>query len=347
MSRSIRSSEVDPKTTTSLETLQRISSLGQRVLAGQEITRAEALELFNLEDHADIMDLIAWANRIRMKYRGSRVHLCSIINAKSGGCPEDCKFCAQSAFYETGAPRHDLIDSDTMLRAAREAQANSASAFAIVAAWKEVKEGSALNRVCDLIRTIARYTELRPDASLGIIRHQHVADQLREAGLQCYNHNLETSRRFFPLQCSTHSYDDRLQTIYHLKRAGIRICSGGIIGLGESREDRADLALALRDIAPDYVPINILTRIRGTPFEHNEPLSPVEILKTIACFRFILPRQEILIAGGRLVNLRDAQSLIFAAGASGLMIGNYLTTMNRPASDDLQMIRDLGLQIHG
>lgn len=321
----------------------RIAAIGQRVLEGVQITRQEALHLFNLENQADILDLIAWANRIRQHYRGNGIHLCSIVNAKAGGCPEDCKFCAQSAFYKTNSPRHDLIDPDSMLQAAAEAERNGASAFAVVTAWKELRESQSLNRVCDLIRAIARNTALRPDASLGLIKSQQVADQLREAGLKCYNHNLETSRRFFPSQCTTHSFDDRLETIQYLKNAGIRVCSGGIIGLGETREDRCDLAFALREIAPDYVPINILAPIPGTPFERNAPLPPIEILKTIACFRLILPRQEILIAGGRAVNLRDTQSFVFAAGASGLMIGNYLTTINRSPEDDLRMIHDLGL----
>jgi len=321
----------------------RIVTIGQRVLEGIQVTRQEALQLFNLENQADILDLIAMANRIRQHYRGDSIHLCSIVNAKAGGCPEDCKFCAQSAFYKTNSPRHDLMDPDSMLQAAAEAQRNGATAFGVVTAWKELRQGQSLNKVCDLIRAIARQTALRPDASLGLIKNQQVADQLREAGLVCYNHNLETSRRFFPSQCTTHSFDDRLETIHYLKNAGIRVCSGGIMGLGETREDRCDLAFALRDIAPDYVPINILAPIPGTPFERNTPLPPMEILKTIACFRFILPRQEILIAGGRAVNLRDTQSFVFAAGASGLMIGNYLTTINRSPEDDLRMIRDLGL----
>src|SRR5204863_7221447 len=183
----------------------------------------------------------------------------------------------------------------------------------------------------------------RPDASLGIIKNQKVADRLKEAGLECYGHNLESSRRFFPNTCTTHTFDDRLQTIGYLKKAGIKICSGGIIGMGETREDRCDLAFALREVGANVVPINILNPIEGTPFAKNTPLPPLEILKTIACFRFILPRQEIMIAGGRTVNLRDLQSMVFMAGASALMVGNYLTTLNQPVEKDLQMLKDLGL----
>jgi biotin synthase len=178
---------------------------------------------------------------------------------------------------------------------------------------------------------------------LGIIKSQKIADRLKEAGLQCYNHNLESSKRFFPQVCTTHSYEDRVQTIYYLRKAGIKICSGGILGLGETRHDRCELAFALKELGAHIVPINILNPIPGTPFANNPPLAPMEILKTIACFRLILPRQEIMIAGGRSLTLRDLQSMIFMAGASALMVGNYLTTLNQPVEKDLQMLRDLGL----
>jgi biotin synthase len=170
-----------------------------------------------------------------------------------------------------------------------------------------------------------------------------VADRLQAAGLACYAPNLESSRRFFPEHCSTHTYEDRLQTIEYLKRAGIKICSGGIIGMGETREDRCDMAFTLREIGANVVPINILNPIPGTPFEKIPPLDPMEILKTIACYRFIMPRKEIMIAGGRTVNLRDLQSMIFMAGASALMVGNYLTTLNQPVAKDIQMLKDQGL----
>ena len=200
-----------------------------------------------------------------------------------------------------------------------------------------------LDEVCSRIRELKDSGRTRPDASLGIIKSQEVADRLKEAGLECYGHNLETSRRFFPKTCTTHTYEDRVETIGYLKKAGIKICSGGIIGMGETREDRCDLAFSLRDIGANVVPMNILNPIPGTPFENNPPLPVLEILKTIACFRFILPRQEIMIAGGRTVNLRDAQSMVFMAGASALMVGNYLTTLNQPVEKDLQMLKDLGL----
>lgn len=322
---------------------ERLSALGQRVLAGGSIERAEALWLFELEDTADIVELMAWANRIRERFKGNKIHLCSIVNAKAGSCSENCKFCAQSSFYQTGSPKYGFVDPEPVEEAGEEASRNGVTALGLVAAWKGLNEGPMLDEVCDRIREIKSAGKVRPDASLGLIKSQSVANRLKEAGLECYGHNLESSRRFFPEHCSTHSFEERLETIGYLKKAGIKICSGGIIGMGETREDRCDLAFSLREIGANVVPVNILNPIPGTPFEHLAKLPPMEILKTIACFRFILPRQEVMVAGGRTVNLRDLQSMIFAAGASALMVGNYLTTLNQPVEKDLQMIRDLGL----
>lgn len=322
---------------------QKIAELGQRVLNGGRLEKADAMFLFGLESTSDIMDLIAWANRVREHFKGKKIHLCSIVNAKAGNCSENCSFCAQSSFHQTGSPKYGFIDPEPVLEAADEANKNGVTAVGLVAAWKGLKEGPMLDEVCDRIRDLKATGKTRPDASLGIIKSQKVADRLKEAGLECYGHNLESSRRFFPNTCSTHTFDDRLETIGYLKKAGIKICSGGIIGMGETREDRCDLALSLREIGANVCPINILNPIKGTPFEKNPPLQPMEILKTIACFRLLLPRQEIMIAGGRTMNLRDLQSMIFTAGASALMVGNYLTTLNQSVEKDLQMLKDLGL----
>lgn len=324
-------------------THHRLTALGQRVLAGGHVTREEAMGLFELENSSDILDLLSWANRIREHFKGNKIHLCSIVNAKAGACSENCSFCAQSSFYQTGSPKYGFVDPEPVSEAADEANQNHVTAVGLVAAWKGLNEGPMLDEVCDRIKELKAGGKTRPDASLGIIKSQKVADRLKEAGLECYGHNLESSRRFFPQTCSTHTFEDRLGTIGYLKKAGIKICSGGIIGMGETREDRCDLAFTLKEIGANVVPINILNPIKGTPFENVPPLPVMEILKTIACFRFILPRKEIMIAGGRTVNLRDAQSMIFMAGASALMVGNYLTTLNQPVEKDLQMLKDLGL----
>jgi biotin synthase len=321
----------------------RISSLGQRVLAGDDINREDALWLFQLESTSDIYDLLSWANRIREQFKGNRIHLCSIVNVKAGACPENCRFCSQSALYQTESPRYSLIESGPILAAAKEAADNGVTALGLVAAWRGLEEGPVLDDICRKFEDLKKSGQARPDASLGMISRQTVADRLKAAGVECYNHNLETSERFFPQVCSTHAYEERVQTIRFLKQAGIKICSGGILGMGETREDRCSLAFSLRDLGVDFVPINILNPVPGTPFANKDALPPLEILKSIACFRFILPRQEIMLAGGRAVNLRDLQSQIFMAGASALMVGNYLTTLNQPVAQDLQMIKDLGL----
>ena len=321
----------------------RLEALSRRVLDGGEIDREESMFLFELENSADIHDLLAWGNRIREHFKGNKIHLCSIVNAKAGGCPEDCGFCAQSASHQAGSPRYGFVDPEPVVEAGEEANRNGVTAVGLVAAWRGLKKGPMLDEVCDRIREMKEQGKARPDASLGLIESQEVADRLKEAGLNCYGHNLESSERFFPHHCTTHTYEDRLRTIGYLKQAGIKVCSGGIIGMGETREDRCDLAFSLREVGARVVPINILNPIPGTPLENQEPLPPLEILKTIACFRFILPRQEIMIAGGRTVNLRDLQCMVFQAGASALMVGNYLTTLNQPVEKDLQMLRDLGL----
>lgn len=323
----------------------RIAELGRRVLNGGQITPDEGRWLFDLEGSADIGDLMSWANRIRVHFKGNKIHLCSIVNIKAGGCSENCRFCAQSALYETESPRYGLVEDEAVLAAAAEAKANGVVGLGLVAAWRGLEEGPILDELCRQFQKMKEVGKLRADASLGIIRNPRVAQRLASAGVECYNHNLETSRRFFGQVCSTHTYEERVNTLRHLRDAGIGICSGGIIGMGEEREDRCELAFALREVGSQVVPINILNPIPGTPFADRPSLPPLEILKTIACFRFILPKQEITVAGGRVVNLRDLQPMIFMAGASALMIGNYLTTVNQSVEKDLQMLKDLGLDL--
>ena len=325
---------------------RKIATLAEKVLGGERLTRGEGLWLFNLDDTADIYTLLSWANRIREHFKGNKVHLCSIVNVKAGGCSENCKFCAQSAAYQTESPRYGLVDLPPVMNAAEEANQNGVTAVGLVAAWRGLEEGPILDQICNQLEEMKRSGKTRPDASLGIIKNPRVAQRLKAAGLECYGHNLESSQRFYPEVCSSHSYEERVETIRHLKAAGIKICSGGIIGMGETREDRCDLAFSLREVGANVVPINILNPIPGTPMgdsKERPKIAPMEILKTIACFRFILPKQEIMIAGGRTVNLRDLQSMIFMAGASALMVGNYLTTLNQPVEKDLQMLKDLGL----
>src|SRR5215471_1316893 len=180
-----------------------IAALGARVLGGGEVTRQEALGLFNLEHSADIFDLLSWANRIREHFKGNKIHLCSIVNVKAGGCSENCRFCSQSAAYQTNSPRYGLVENEPVLTAADEANANGVTALGLVAAWRGIEEGPVLDEICERLDELKRSGKTRPDASLGIIKSQRVAERLKESGLECYNHNLESSKRFFPQVCTT------------------------------------------------------------------------------------------------------------------------------------------------
>ena len=261
---------------------ERIAELGQRVLAGEMIGREEAMFLFELENSADIHTLLSWGNRIREQFKGNKIHLCSIVNAKAGACSENCSFCAQSAAYQTESPRYGFIDPEPVAEAMSEAKDNNITAVGLVAAWRGLKEGPMLDEVCDRIREMKENGKSRPDASLGLIESQAVADRLKDAGLSCYGHNLESSRRFFPEHCTTHTFEDRLKTIQFLKNAGIKICSGGIIGMGEDRAERIGLIQTLATLPehPESVPINMLVRAKGTPLEDADALDAhVENLK--------------------------------------------------------------------
>lgn len=327
-------------------TLSLIRSCYDKVVAGEGLSPTEAERLIRLQG-PDVMDLMAAANRIRHQFVGDEIHLCSIVNTKAGGCTEDCAFCAQASRFAAPIANHGLLEPHEVARAADEAVANGARAFGVVAAWRGLKEGEVLDAVCAQIATIAARGDVNADASLGLIDSPAVARRLKEAGLVCYNHNLETAPSFFPEVCSSHGFAARLATLRHCRAAGIRICSGGILGMGESPAQRVELAFALKEVAPDMVPLNFLNPQPGTPLGDRPTLAPMEILAAIACFRFILPDRNLMVAGGREVGLRSLQPLMFLAGANGTMTGNYLTTAGAPPAQDHAMIRDLGLGVAG
>ena len=321
-----------------------IRKMEEKAASNDAVTYEEGCKLMTAAG-PDLLDLIASANRVRVRFFGDKIHLCSIVNAKSGNCSEDCKFCAQSTHYRTEIPTYPMMDSEGIVKAAEEAGRNGAEAFGIVAAWWGLREGSQLEAVLQRIRDLAASGRTRADASLGIIPSREVARKLREAGLECYNHNLETAKSHFHNICTTHTYEERVRTIEYCKEVGMQICSGGIFGMGESWDQRAELASALQALDVDVVPLNFLHPIEGTPFSELSPLRPMEILKVIAVYRLMLPSKDIMTAGGRELNLRDLQSWMFAAGASHTLIGNYLTTFGRKAEDDLRMIEDLDLKV--
>ncbi|MFQ5596614.1 MAG: biotin synthase BioB [Nitrospiria bacterium] len=320
-----------------------IREMEEKAIEGERLSYEEGCKLIAAEG-PDVMDLISSANRVRLHYYGDRINLCSIVNAKSGACSENCSFCAQSSLHGTDVTTYPLLDSDNLEDAAKEAAGNRAEAFGLVAAWWGLRDGPDLEAMLERIRALAAAGHTRTDASLGIIDTQEIAYKLRNAGIAYYNHNLETARSYFPEICTTHTYEDRIRTIEYCKKAGMGICSGGIFGMGESRDQRVELAVALQDLDVDVVPLNFLHAIQSTPLEDVQPLRPMEILKVIAVFRLMLPSKDIMTAGGREVHLRDLQSWMFTAGASHTLVGNYLTTSGRKPEDDLRMIEDLDLK---
>ena len=317
-----------------------LDPITERVLNGGAVTPEEARRMLDAEG-PDSFDLFAAANRIRAAFQGADIHLCSIVNAKSGLCSEDCGFCSQSAHFDTDIPEYGFLEKEEVLEHAQASLARGSQALGIVAAWRGLKKGQQLDVVLERIRDLSAVEGIHADASLGLIEDPDIPHMLKDAGLVTYNHNLETSRGHFSEVCGTHSYDDRIKTLQLLKDAGLRTCSGGIFGMGEERDDRVDLAFELQGLDVDVVPMNFLNPLEGTPLAHREPLPPMECLKTIAMFRFVLPTKELMVAGGREVNLRDLQPLMFVAGASATMAGHYLTSSGRSTADDWQMIRDL------
>ena len=328
--------------TSSTLTFQFLNELTASVLKGAAITLEEAQRIHFLETQEEIVMLIAHANMIRNHFKGSRIDLCAVVNAKSGRCSEDCIFCAQSAHYETDVKTYPMLDTGKIVDAAEAAKGEGAHRFGIVTSGKGITGDEGLAEICEAIRGITKSSDVVPCASLGVLDSEQCR-LLSEAGLTRYHHNLETAESYFPSICSTHSYDERVKTVRMLKDEGFEVCSGGIFGLGETPEQRIELAFALKELDVDSVPLNFLNPVAGTPAEKCPPLSPLEILKTIALFRFVLPEKDIRMCGGRERSLRTLQPLMYFAGANGTMVGNYLTTSGRDAAIDLQEIMDLGL----
>ncbi len=291
-----------------------------------------------------LSDILSLSDAARRRHSGSRVRLCSIVNARSGACGEDCAFCAQSAHHGASVERYPLLGVDSLADSAARAYARGAGEFSIVTSGAGVSRESELAVLEAALRRIAdAHGDRQRCASLGQMDRESLA-RLKEAGLDCFHHNLETSRAFFGRVCSTHSREGRVEMVRLAKTLGLRVCSGGIFGLGESDDDRVDFALELDELGVDSVPLNFLHPIPGTPLEGADNLTPELCLRIIAMFRLVLPARDIVICGGRQHNLRDLQPLVFWAGANGLLIGDYLTTSGRDSKDDLQMIADLGLE---
>ncbi|HZA70491.1 MAG TPA: biotin synthase BioB [Nitrososphaeraceae archaeon] len=316
-----------------------IDSCMKKVINGNSISFDEAEKLISTNN---LIKLAHCANIITKKFNQEKVDVESLINAKSGNCPEDCSFCAQSTFYETGVTKYPLLSDEVILEKAREAQKSGSSSFCLVCAYREPSQID-FEKICKIIENLKTEVKLDINVSLGFMTPER-AKRLKSLGVKRYNHNLEASESFFSKICNTHDYSDRVKTARTVKEAGLELCCGGIIGMGESKRQRIELAYSLSDLDPDEVPINILIPREGTPKElDNCSIDPMDIIKTIAVWRFIMPKTILKIAGGREVHFSDGGKLALQAGANGIITGGYLTTNGNEPNKDIQMIHEIGL----
>ena len=323
--------------------LKKLDELTERVLDGGEVSREEALFILRFPN-SHLEALFQSATLIREKFRGDRVDFCAIVNAKSGLCPEDCKFCSQSTKWKTKVNRYPLLPVDVVVKKAKEAYDMGATKFGIVTSGRGPTDKE-VDIICEMIEAIREEVPgISPDATLGELTDKQ-AQKLKMAGVDHSNHNIETSPRFFSKICTTHTYEDRLRTIKILKENGIGVCSGCIFGMGETLEDRVDIAFELKKIDPKIIPLNFLNPRPGTPLERRPLMSPEEAAKCIAMMRFVNPRKQIKVAGGREVVFRDKQDWVLKAGADDIMVGNYLTTPGQDYRKDWELALSLGFKL--
>ncbi|MHB8717375.1 MAG: biotin synthase BioB [Candidatus Dormibacteria bacterium] len=320
-----------------------LASIEQRLCAGGGlIDRDTAERVVALPDQL-LPDVIALAHRVRLARMGPAVEVESIISAKTGGCPEDCSFCSQSARYETEVAREPMLPTERLVELARQTRDLGGTEFCIVVAVRGPNQRM-LAQVVAAAEAIRASVDIEVAASLGLLKPGQ-AERLAEGGIHRYNHNLEAGPGFFPTICTTHSFDDRVATCRMVVEAGMELCSGGIFGMGETWSDRLDLAFVLRDLGAHEIPCNFLNPRPGTPLGGAELLRPLEALKCVAVFRLVNPDAVLRYSGGREVVLRDLQAYGMLAGANGLIVGNYLTTLGRSAEVDLAMLADLEMPV--
>jgi biotin synthase len=315
--------------------------MAERALAGERLTMAEGVAVLQSDDD-QLLPLLQAAYQVRKHYFGNRVKLNMILNAKSGLCPEDCGYCAQSIVSEAPIEKYPLVEKEVLKEGAREARNRKAGTYCIVASGRKPTDRE-VDVICDAVKEIKQEWPMKICACLGLLSPSQ-AQRLREAGVDRYNHNLNTHRDHHGHITSTHTYEDRVQTVERVKQVGISPCSGCIIGMGESDEQIVELAYELRELDADSIPINFLHAIPGTPLEGMDNLDPRRCLRVLALFRFVCPSKEIRVSGGREVQLGSLQPLSLYA-ANALFVGDYLTTEGQVAERDHQMIRDLGFEI--
>lgn len=316
----------------------RIGMLQQKVFDGKLLSKEEALVL--AEQPLD--QLCKAADEIRRAFCGNRFDMCSIINGKSGRCSEDCKYCAQSARYHTGADSYPLLDTSALVEQAVYNGTRGVPRYSIVTSGRALNREE-VDRVCQSIPEIRRAVDVQVCASFGLLDEEQFR-KLKEAGVVRIHNNLESSRRYFSSVCTTHSYDDKIAAIRAAQRAGLEVCSGGIMGLGETMEDRIDLALTLRELGVKSIPVNMLNPIAGTPYENNTRLTTEDMQRIVALFRFLLPDAFIRLAGGRGL-MPDKGRACFCSGANAAITGDMLTTGGITIQQDLEMLKELQYEV--
>jgi biotin synthase len=293
-----------------------------------------------------LLDLVFRAQSVhRAVFLEHRVQLCSLLSIKTGGCPEDCAYCPQAARYRTGVNAEHLLEVGEVLRSARQAREAGASRFCMGAAWRSVKDGPQFDAVLEMVKGV-RALGMEACATLGMLTASQ-AKRLKEAGLTAYNHNLDTSREFYPDIITTRTYEDRLETLHRVREAGIQVCCGGIVGMGESLDDRCALltTLANQPVHPESVPINGLVAVKGTPLGERPPIDPLAMVRMIATARILMPRARVRLSAGRQQMSREAQLLCILAGANSIFFGDKLLTTSNPSyEEDMQLLAEAGIQ---
>lgn len=315
-------------------------NLADQIIAGKRIKRGDDLEVFL---KADLNELCEGADRIRKHFVGDKIDLCTIINGRSGKCPEDCKYCAQSAHNHTKCEVYDFLPEEKIVEACKMNEKEGVDRFSIVTAGKALS-GEEFDKAIHAYETMRQQGKIELCASMGFLTREQLI-RLKEAGVTSYHHNIETSKRNFPNICTTHTYDMKIATLKMVKEVGLDVCSGGIIGMGETWEDRLDMAISLSEIPANSIPINALMPIDGTPFEGRERISEPDILRTIAFFRYINPTADIRLAAGRALLTNDGE-LAFKAGASATITGDMLTTVAcATIRSDKKMLEEMGRNV--
>ena len=311
------------------------------VIVGKKLTKSSASKLFNL-DNQFLLNLSDSANFITRHFQGSKVDIEELANIKKNFCSEDCIFCSQSAFFNTKINGYQLPPPEEIVQRALKAKNEGANSFCLVAAWREPNTLD-FEQVCKIIEEINKKVGISIECSLGFLTTKQ-AKTLKKLQVKRYNHNLETSRSKFSEICSTHTYQDRVKTLKIVRNAGLEICTGGIIGLGETRKQRKELIFEIAEFEPEEVTINILVPMPGTPLEFQTPLDNTEILRVFCTLRFLLPKSIIKISGGREVNLKDDGQKLLLSGANGIISTGYLTMGGNPIKKDFKMIKEINLE---